>query len=91
MGDCFETSYKVCDRTRSAQRYGGKSAAWLWRIIRNEKDFPSPLVLGGRYFFPLEELDAFDAKHRRSDSRRPTSGPKPKHQQEETNGANKRA
>ena len=48
-------------------RYGGKSAAWLWRIIRNEKDFPSPLVLGGRYFFPLEELDAFDAKHRRSE------------------------
>ena len=71
-------------------RYGGKWA-WLWRIIRNEKDFPSPLVLGGRYFFPLEELDAFDAKHRRSNSRRPTSGPKPKHQQEETNGANKRA
>lgn len=42
------------------ERYGGRSAMWLWRKLRFDPNFPRPVVIAGRRYFDEQELDAFD-------------------------------
>jgi predicted DNA-binding transcriptional regulator AlpA len=46
-------------------RYGGRSAMWLWRRLQFDPKFPRPTVLGNRNYFNADELDAYDAAARK--------------------------
>jgi predicted DNA-binding transcriptional regulator AlpA len=46
------------------ERYGGRSAMWLWRKLRFDPNFPRPVVIGGRRYFDEDELDAYDEASR---------------------------
>jgi hypothetical protein len=43
------------------ERYGGRSAMWLWRREHHDPKWPKPVVIGGRKFYDEDELDAYDA------------------------------
>jgi hypothetical protein len=43
-------------------RYGGVSDMWLWRRLRDDPDFPRPLVVGSRRIFKLSQLVAWERK-----------------------------
>jgi hypothetical protein len=43
------------------QRYGGVSASWLWRREHDGSGFPRPIRIGGRKFYDVAALDAYDA------------------------------
>jgi predicted DNA-binding transcriptional regulator AlpA len=45
-------------------RYGGRSAMWLWRRMHFDPKFPRPTVIGKRNYFNADELDAYDAAAR---------------------------
>jgi hypothetical protein len=42
------------------QRFGGKSDMWLWRLRREEPNFPRPVVIRNQRYFRLSELVAFE-------------------------------
>jgi hypothetical protein len=42
-------------------RYGGVSAMWLWRREHYDPHWPKPVIIGGRKFYDLDELDAYDS------------------------------
>jgi predicted DNA-binding transcriptional regulator AlpA len=42
------------------ERYGGKSAMWIWRRLKYDPRFPKPLKISGRQYFDEEALDRFD-------------------------------
>jgi predicted DNA-binding transcriptional regulator AlpA len=46
-------------------RYGGRSAMWLWRRMHFDPLFPRPTVIGNRNYFDESELDAYDAAARK--------------------------
>lgn len=41
-------------------RYGGVSDMWIWRRLRDNSNFPSPVDIGGRRFWRLSELVAWE-------------------------------
>jgi predicted DNA-binding transcriptional regulator AlpA len=45
-------------------RYGRKSHVWLWRMIRNNPDFPRPYRINHQLYFDQSEVDAFDRERR---------------------------
>ena len=51
--------YSTAAQVRS--RYGDVSAMWLWRRVKHDAEFPRPLIIGGRQYFDLDQLDAYDA------------------------------
>jgi predicted DNA-binding transcriptional regulator AlpA len=42
-------------------RYGDVSDMWLHRRLR-DSDFPKPLVINGRRFWRISDLEAWEAK-----------------------------
>ncbi len=43
------------------RRYGGRSAMWLWRKLRDDPDFPKPIYMGPKNrMFSVAECDAYD-------------------------------
>ena len=42
------------------ERYGGRSAMWIWRRLKYDPKFPRPIVISGRQYFDEAELDAYD-------------------------------
>jgi predicted DNA-binding transcriptional regulator AlpA len=47
--------------TQVRDRFGGRSAMWLWRRINQDPQFPKPKKLGGRLlFWSLQELEAYE-------------------------------
>ena len=46
------------------RRYGGKSHVWLWRMIRNNPDFPRPHRINTQLYFLESEVDSYDAATR---------------------------
>ena len=50
--------------TQVRNRYGGKSAMWLWRKLRDENDppCPKPRYHGRIMMFSVAELDNYDSK-----------------------------
>lgn len=50
----YLTAPQVCER------YGDRSAMWLWRKMKFSPKFPRPLVIAGRRYFDEDELDQFD-------------------------------
>jgi predicted DNA-binding transcriptional regulator AlpA len=53
--DVLLTAPKVC------KRYGGRSDMWLWRQLRNDPDFPKPLLINGRRYWWLSRLRRYEA------------------------------
>jgi hypothetical protein len=50
----YSTAPQVCER------YGGRSAMWLWRKLKFDPNFPRPFVIASRRYFDEDELDQFD-------------------------------
>ncbi len=46
------------------RRYGRKSHVWLWRMIRNNPDFPRPHRINKQLYFLESDVDAYDAATR---------------------------
>ncbi len=43
------------------QRYGGRSDMWIWRLLHDERSgFPKPLVINGRRYWRLGDLEDFE-------------------------------
>ena len=42
------------------QRYGDKSDMWLWRVLRDEPQFPRPIYIRKQRYFRLRDLLAFE-------------------------------
>ena len=42
------------------ERYGGRSAMWLWRKVRRDPKFPKPRFDGRVQLFSVAEFDAYD-------------------------------
>jgi hypothetical protein len=42
-------------------RYGGRSAMWLWRKVKNDPAFPKPRYAGRMQLYSVPELNAYDA------------------------------
>jgi hypothetical protein len=59
-GEVYLTAPQVC------QRFGNKSAMWLWRALREESDFPRPIVIRKQRYFRLGELTAYENAARRA-------------------------
>jgi hypothetical protein len=41
-------------------RYGGRSAMWLHRKLRDDPDFPRPIYFGRLQFYRLADLEQFE-------------------------------
>lgn len=41
-------------------RYGGRSDMWLWRMLRDEQNFPRPKMIRGHRYWRLSDLVAFE-------------------------------
>jgi hypothetical protein len=41
---------------------------WLWRRQQEDPRFPRPLIIAGRRFYDVVELDMYDELMRRGDS-----------------------
>jgi predicted DNA-binding transcriptional regulator AlpA len=56
------TTHQVWLSSRQVRdRFGGRSAMWLWRRINQDPQFPKPKRLGGRLlFWSLAELEAYE-------------------------------
>lgn len=52
-------------RAQVRRRYGDVSDMWIHRRLAGDPRFPRPLVIAGRQFFDLAELDAYDEALRR--------------------------
>jgi predicted DNA-binding transcriptional regulator AlpA len=52
--DGFLTSAQV------RQRYGGASDMWLHRRLRDGSGFPKPMLVEGRRFWRISELEAWE-------------------------------
>ena len=46
------------------QRFGGRSDAWLWRLLQSEPDFPRPLVIKKQRYFYEDEVEAYEKNKR---------------------------
>jgi hypothetical protein len=42
-------------------RFGNKSAMWLWRRTREDKDFPQPAYDGRLQIFNVTEIEAYES------------------------------
>ena len=52
-------SYSTSRQVR--QRYGNRSAMWLWRKLKHDPRFPRPLAMGPNlHLFEDEALDQYD-------------------------------
>jgi predicted DNA-binding transcriptional regulator AlpA len=47
------------DARQTRERFGRRSAMWLYRKIKNDLTFPEPKYFGRRQFFRVAELDAW--------------------------------
>jgi hypothetical protein len=47
---------------QTRDRFGGRSAMWLHRKIKNDPAFPRPSFFGRLQFFRVAELDAWAAR-----------------------------
>jgi hypothetical protein len=58
-----ETAYLPAAKVR--RRYGGKSDAWLFRVLRNDPSFPKPIYVCGQRLWLLSDLEAYEAAEAR--------------------------
>jgi hypothetical protein len=52
-------------RAQLRQRYGGVSDMWVHRRLASDPRFPRPMIISGRHFYDVAELDAYDEALRR--------------------------
>ena len=43
-------------------RYGGRSEMWLYRILKDDPDFPRFIKIGRFRFFDIAQLEAYEAR-----------------------------
>ena len=46
------------------ERYGDRSAMWIYRRLKSDPQFPRPIVISNRQYFDEAELDAYDEARR---------------------------
>ena len=47
------------------KRFGGRSDVWLWRLLNDEQaNFPRPVIVRRCRYFPLSEIEAWEASNR---------------------------
>ena len=56
-------SKRYLNSKRTCERYG-RGLVWLWRIRKNDPDFPKPIVINKHLLFVEDELDAYDESRR---------------------------
>jgi hypothetical protein len=59
----FTKPKRYCTAAQVRGRYGDVSAMWLWRRVKHDAGFPRPLIIAGRQYFDLDQLDAYDTAH----------------------------
>jgi hypothetical protein len=42
------------------RRYANASRMWLWRRLKNDPNFPRPIIVAGRKLFKLSSLEAWE-------------------------------
>ncbi len=55
---------RLLTATQVKLRYGGRSDAWLWRLLADEPDFPRPIRIKQMRYWDEDELDAYEEKKR---------------------------
>jgi hypothetical protein len=68
-----KTQKRYATASQVRERYGGRSAMWLWRRMKDDPRFPKPLVIAKRLYFDLDLLDAYDQGARRSSDENATA------------------
>lgn len=43
-------------------RYGGRSAMWLWRKVKQDPSFPRPVYFGRLQFYRLDLLEEYERR-----------------------------
>jgi predicted DNA-binding transcriptional regulator AlpA len=46
------------------QRFGGRSDAWLWRILHDDPNFPRPMVIKQMRYWDENEIEAYEETRR---------------------------
>jgi hypothetical protein len=59
VGEVYLTAPQV------RQRYGNKSDMWLWRMLRDEPNFPRPTIIRRQRYFRLRDLVAYETACRK--------------------------
>ena len=62
-------SFQDCETYLTApqlrKRFGGRSDVWLWRLLNDERaNFPKPVIVRRCRYFPLSEVEAWEASNR---------------------------
>jgi hypothetical protein len=65
MGERHEVGEVYLTAPQVRQRYGNKSDMWLWRILREEPEFPRPIVIRKQRYFRLRDLVEYEGACRR--------------------------
>ena len=50
-------------------RYGGRSDMWLWRLLHKDPLFPKPLVINGRRYWKISDLEAWEISQTSNEGR----------------------
>jgi predicted DNA-binding transcriptional regulator AlpA len=69
--DCFLTAVQV------RQRYGNASDMWLWRLLRDDSNFPRPIEIRKRRYWKLSDLIAWERACARTSRLPPPKSAKP--------------
>lgn len=75
-----------CPARAVRARYGNVSAMTIWRWLQNPAiDFPKPILISGRRYWSVLQLNTFDERRRASieSQRRPESREPPGREREE--------
>jgi predicted DNA-binding transcriptional regulator AlpA len=61
----FQESETYLTAPQIRKRFGGRSDVWLWRLLNDERaNFPKPVVVRRCRYFPLSEIEAWEASNR---------------------------
>jgi predicted DNA-binding transcriptional regulator AlpA len=61
----FQESETYLTAPQIRKQFGGRSDVWLWRLLNDERaNFPKPVVVLRCRYFPLSEIEAWEASNR---------------------------
>ena len=55
---------RLLPATQLKRRYGGRSDAWLWRLLHDNPKFPRPLVIKQMRYWDEDEIEAYEETRR---------------------------
>jgi predicted DNA-binding transcriptional regulator AlpA len=56
------------DAPQVRERYGNRSAMWLWRLRKNDGDFPKPMRIANRNYWRIADLCDYENLRRMPDA-----------------------